>query len=241
MKIIAVIPARYSSTRLPGKPLLMINEKPMIYWVYQAAISVELFEKVIVATDDDRIVDACNLYDMESIMTSSSNQTGTDRVAEVASLVDSDYIVNIQGDEPLLEPENIKIAIDELINNKELSVVNLMQKITDPMTFINSTVPKVVTDNKNFGLFLSRSAIPYPKGSITSSTYKQVCVYAYNKSTLQLFKKTARSKNEIIEDIELLRFIDNGIKVKFVEVVTKSIAVDTMSDYKLVKKLFSKT
>jgi 3-deoxy-manno-octulosonate cytidylyltransferase (CMP-KDO synthetase) len=237
MKILAVIPARYSSSRLPGKPLLMINGKPIFYWVYVAAKNASIFDKIIVATEDQRILESCQKYGVDTELTSNSHETGTDRVAEIARKLDYDIYVNIQGDEPLIESSIIKKAVDELIKNPDLQVVNLMTRITNPIDLINDTIPKVVVNNNMFGLYLSRSAVPYPKGIVDYYTYKQVCVYAFRKSSILKFSDLSRSRNERIEDIEILRFIDNDIKVKFVEVSSKSIAIDTQKDYKLVKSI----
>jgi 3-deoxy-manno-octulosonate cytidylyltransferase (CMP-KDO synthetase) len=237
MKILAVIPARYYSSRLPGKPLLIINDKPIFYWVYIAAKETQLFDRIIVATEDYRILDSCRKLGIDAELTSDSHETGTDRVAEIAQKFDYDIYVNIQGDEPLIESTVIKEVVDELINNSELEVVNSMTKIIDPIEFINGTVPKVIVNNNMFCLYLSRSAVPYPKGSIDYDVFKQVCVYAFKKNSLLSFSKLERSRNEKIEDIEILRFVDNDIKVKFVEVLSKSIAIDTLKDYKLVKSI----
>lgn len=237
MYILAVIPARYASSRLPGKPLLMINGKPMYYWVYLSAKMTQLFDKIIVATDDQRIVDSCFQLGVDVEFTSSEHLTGTDRVAEVAKKYDYDIIVNIQGDEPLIEPSVIQIAVDTLINSNSVETVNLMAKIKSPVDLINNTVPKVIVNDDSIGIYLSRSPVPYPKGSIDYEYYKQVCIYAFRRTSLMKFSEYFRSRNEIIEDIEILRLIDNGIKVKFVEVITQSIAVDTKKDYDLVKKI----
>lgn len=237
MKIIAVIPARYGSSRLPGKPLLKLKEKPMYYWVYLSAKKTQLFNKIIVATDDQRIIDSCMDLGIDFEMTSSEHLSGTDRVAEVARKYECDVIVNIQGDEPLLETNVIKTAVVSLINDKSLDVVNLMAKIKNPVDLINSTVPKVIVNDDSIGIYLSRSPIPYPKGSIDYDYYKQVCVYAFRRASLLRFSEYSRSRNEKIEDIEILRFIDNGIKVKFIEVNSVSVAVDTINDYYLVKQI----
>lgn len=176
MKIVAVIPARYKSSRFPGKPLADINGKPMIYWVYKHCIDSSVFDEVMVATDDNRIMDACCQYGMNSMLTSDNNQTGTDRVAEVASRISADIFVNVQGDEPLLEPDVIAKVIQPIRDNPEYDVVNLMTQISDPVDFINFTIPKVITNNQNRGIYLTRSPTPYPKGSINYPVYKQVCV-----------------------------------------------------------------
>lgn len=197
----------------------------------------KLFDKIIVATDDQRIMDSCIQLGVDVELTSDKHLSGTDRVAEVAKRYDCDIIVNIQGDEPLLESNVIKTAVESLINDRSVDVVNLMTKINNPVDLINNTVPKVIVNDDSIGIFLSRSPIPYPKESIDYDYYKQICVYAFRRVSLLKFTEYSRSRNERIEDIEILRLIDNGIKVKFTEVRTDSIAVDTMKDYELVKQL----
>lgn len=230
MKIIGVIPARYASTRFEGKPLADICGKPMIWWVYNQAKKVKELEEVYVATDDERIEKVCKDYDMNVIMTSSNHKTGTDRLSEVAKKINADLYINIQGDEPLIEPENIKKAITPFLKYKDLQVSNLMTIIKDPIEVINNTVPKVLTNKNNEGIFLTRSPCPSPKGSINFNYYKQVCVYGFKKNALDLFSKLERGRLEKIEDIEILRFIEYGIKVQFVEVDSDTMAVDTPKD-----------
>jgi 3-deoxy-manno-octulosonate cytidylyltransferase (CMP-KDO synthetase) len=237
MKIIGVIPARYKSSRFEGKPLADIHGKPMIWWVYMQCKKVSLFDEVYVATDDDRIEEACVKLKLSCIRTSEKHQTGTDRVAEVASLIDADIIVNIQGDEPMIEPQNIEKAILPLINDSKIMVTNLMTTIHNPLELINVTVPKVVTNIKNEAIYLSRSPIPYPKGEINSKYYKQVCVYGFRPEALKLFSNSKRGKLEKIEDIDLLRFIESNVVVQFIEVESNSVAVDTKLDLEVVKEL----
>ncbi len=234
MKIIGVIPARYESSRFPGKPLADICGKPMIWWVYQQCIKVEDFDSVYVATDDKRIFDVCMSLDIRVIMTSDMHKTGTDRVGEVAGKIPADLIVNIQGDEPLLEPETIKAAIQPFYINQDIQVSNLMTKIKDPVDVVNPTIPKVITNKDGIGIYLTRSAAPYPKGSVLYSYYKQVCVYGFRPEALRFFcdygTKYGKAKVESIEDIEILRFIENGYQVQFIEVDSDTIAVDTPND-----------
>lgn len=241
MDIIGVIPARYESSRFPGKPLADICGKPMIWYVYDQCMKVNDFKKVYVATDDDRIFDACKSLDMECIMTSKEHRTGTDRIGEVADKVKADLIVNIQGDEPLLEPSTIKAAIEPFYHNGDLQVTNLMTKITDPVDAINPTVPKVITNREGIGVFLTRSMAPYPKGSISYDYYKQVCVYGFKPDALKFFceygKKYGKARIEEIEDIEILRFIENGYRVQYIEVSSNTVAVDTPKDLEKVRRI----
>ncbi|MBI9008555.1 MAG: 3-deoxy-manno-octulosonate cytidylyltransferase [Tenericutes bacterium] len=239
MKIIGIIPARFKSSRFEGKPLANILGKPMIWWVYNQAIKVELFSEVYVATEDDRILEACNNLNIKCLMTSDLHKTGTDRIGEVARKVAADIYVNIQGDEPLIEPETIKKAIEPFLTNESLQVSNLMTKIKDPVELNNFTVPKVITNKDNIGIFLTRSPAPYPKGSIDFNYYKQVCVYGFKPEALEYFCNSERGKIETIEDIEILRFIENGYKVQFIEVDSETVAVDTPKDLEKVIEIVS--
>jgi len=230
MKIIGVIPARYKSSRFEGKPLADICGKPMIWWVYNQAVKVNEFDAVYIATDDEKIRVTCEKYNINVIMTSDEHKTGTDRVGEVARKIPADLYVNIQGDEPMIEPETILEAIKPFFINPDLQVSNLMTVINDPVDVVNFTVPKVITNNDGIGIYLTRSAAPYPKGNIDYCYYKQVCVYGFKPEALQFYCKSQRGKIESIEDIEILRFIENGYKVQFIEVNSDTVAVDTPND-----------
>ncbi len=241
MKIIGIIPARYQSSRFPGKPLADICGRPMIWWVYHQCKKVEDFEAVYVATDDQNIFDTCVKLGIKAVMTSESHKTGTDRIGEVAMKISADLIVNIQGDEPLLEPSTIRAAIEPFYSNPNLQISNLMTKIKDPVEIVNFTVPKVITNREGVGIYLTRAAAPYPKGSIDFSYYKQVCVYGFKPSALQFYCdygiKYGKAKAEMIEDIEILRFIENGYKVQYIEVDSETVAVDTPNDLEKVRAI----
>lgn len=240
MKIVGVIPARYASTRFPGKPLADICGKPMIWWVYQQAKKVKELDEVYVATDDDRIKNVCKKYDMSVIMTSTEHKTGTDRISEVARKINADIYINIQGDEPLIEPENILKAITPFYEDEKIQVTNLMTKITDSVQVVNCTIPKVITNREGKGIYLTRSASPYPKGSIDFLYYKQVCVYGFTHTALIFYNETQRGKIEEIEDIEILRFIENDVYVKYIEVDSDTVAVDTDNDLRKVIEIIEK-
>mgnify|MGYP005935600489 CR=1 FL=1 len=241
MKIVGVIPARYKSSRFPGKPLADICGKPMIWWVYNQCIKVKDFATVYVATDDERIQRACIENDINVIMTADSHMTGTDRIGEVAEKVPADLYVNIQGDEPLIEPENIRKAIEPFYGDDTLMVSNLMTKIKNPVDVVNFTVPKVITNKDNVGIYLTRSTAPYPKGSINYDYYKQVCVYGFKPEALRFYceygKRYGKARIEQIEDIEILRFIENGYRVQYVEVDSDTVAVDTQNDLEKVNEI----
>ena len=241
MKIIGVIPARYQSSRFPGKPLADICGKPMIWWVYQQCMKVEDFDEVYVATDDDKIFSACAELGVKVIMTSATHRTGTDRIGEVARKIPADLIVNIQGAEPLLEPATIKAAIEPFYHNPDLQISNLMAKITDPIDVVNCTVPKVITNRDGIGVYLTRATAPYPKGSLDYAYYKQVCVYGFKPEALQFYcdygMTYGKAKVEAVEDIEILRFIENGYKVQYIEVDSETVAVDTPTDLQKVRAI----
>lgn len=240
MKIIAVIPARYESSRFQGKPLADICGKTMIQRVYEHAKMVSEFGAVYVATDDKRIYDSCSERNIEVVMTSTNHRTGTDRIGEVAEKIPADLYVNIQGDEPLMEPEVMRQAILPFIENPDtdIQVTNLMTEIHDPVDLVNFTVPKVIAAKDGRGVFLTRSAAPFPKGNIDAKYYKQVCIYGFTPKALKFYcdygKKYGKAKIEAIEDIEILRFIENGYRVQYIEVDSETIAVDTPNDLKRV-------
>lgn len=240
MKIIAVIPARYQSSRFEGKPLADICGKLMIERVYLQAKQVMEFDEVYVATDDERIYNACAERNIPCAMTSTAHKTGTDRIGEVAEKIPADLYVNIQGDEPLIEPATIRTAILPFLENpnSDIQVTNLMTEIKDPVDLINFTVPKVLAAKDGRGVYLTRSAAPFPKGNIDVKYYKQVCVYGFTPGALKFYcdygKKYGKAKIESVEDIEILRFIENGYRVQYIEVESETIAVDTPNDLKRV-------
>lgn len=237
MRIIGFIPARYASSRFPGKPLVDIHGKPMIWWVYQQALKVEDIDEVFIATDDERIYSVCRQLEMKAVMTSDSHPTGTDRVGEAARKIEADLYFNIQGDEPLITPETIKCAVKPFYNNKNIAVTNLMTEIKRMTDLIDSTVPKVVVNANKEAVYFSRLPIPYPKNTSGLKYYKQVCVYGFTPESLKTFCEKSKGPAERAEDIELLRFIENGISVQMVEVEQDTVAVDTPSDLELVRTL----
>lgn len=238
MKIVAIIPARYESSRFPGKPLALIDGKPMIYRVYNQCKKVKELDEVYVATDSELIYNECKKLGVDVIMTSNLHKTGTDRIGEVAEKIKADLYINAQGDEPLIEPDVIRQAIIPFYENSELQVSNLMTKIKDPIDVINNTIPKVIVNKENIGIYLTRAAAPYPKGILNYSYYKQVCVYGFKPEALKFYcnygKEFGKARVEQIEDIEILRFIENGYKVQYVEVDSETIAVDTQNDLRRV-------
>jgi len=224
--ILGVIPARWASTRFPGKPLADIHGKPMIWHVYQRCQEAGCLDRILVATDDDRILDACRSYQIEAMMTG-THPTGTDRVAEVARSVKADLYVNVQGDEPFVAPEAIRTVVAFAKN--EPMPVNACAKITDADDLVDVNVPMVVVTADWTALYLSRSAIPYPK-TRGGQYLKQVCVYAFQASDLDWFSRQAQGPVERAEGIELLRFLEHRRDVRMVEVEPSPLSVDTPED-----------
>lgn len=229
MKIIGVIPARYKSSRFPGKPLADICGRPLVWWVYRQAVKV--IGKVYVATDDERIVGACSKLSIPAVLTG-NHPTGTDRVGEVAKKIKADFYLNIQGDEPLLTPQMIKGVI------VYSSVSALMTPVKRMSDLSNSNVVKVVCNAKKESLYFSRLPIPYPRTE--PKYYKQVSVYGFTRKALMDYCGLPRGPVEMAEDIELLRFIENGIKIQMVEVKGDTVAVDTPSDLDIVRDIISR-
>ena len=236
-KITAVIPARYASTRFEGKPLAKILGQPMIYHVYKRVAESKLVNQLLVATDDQRIYETVQGFGGNAIMTSFHHPTGTDRVAEVAEKLDSDIVVNVQGDEPLVKPEMIDQVVAPLVDEEDLKVVNLITKITDPADYIDNTVVKAVKDKFDNLLYLTRSPIPYPRNKQQVVIYKQIGLYAFRREFLKTFVQLEQTNLELVEGIEFLRLIENRIPIKVVVTNYSPVSVDTISDLKEVEKI----
>lgn len=240
MKCIGIIPARYKSSRFEGKPLATICDKPMIYWVYKKASECKELEDIYVATDDERIYEYCLNNNMNAIMTSDMHKTPTERIKEVSDILKADIYVSVNGDEPLIEPNTISAIIPKKINLNEPYVANLMTTIIDPVEVIDFTNLKIVTNESNKCIYISRSPIPYPKGTMECKYKKHVGVYAFNKKALDFYVSTPRQKNENIEDIDLLRYIETGIEVNMIDVSCNTLSVDTPKDLIKVQEIMKK-
>jgi len=225
-----VIPARFKSSRFPGKPLVDICGKPMIQHVWERCCEAVGKDKVYVATDDNRIESAVNAFGGSVILTSSDCLTGTDRLAEVNEQLDLDFLINVQGDEPLIEPNDILLVIKKY-QKEPGKIINAMCAIENEEEFRSFNVPKVVVTKTNNLLYMSRAPIPTSKTNDFSFGYKQVCIYAFSRNHLKFFSAEGKkSRVEEIEDIEILRFLENDIKIEMVEVNASSIAVDVPED-----------
>ena len=240
MRIIGVIPARYKSSRFPGKPLADICGKPMIWWVYQQCKKLKDFSAVYVATDDQRIFDACRSLGMEVIMTSEKHKTGTDRIGEVAEKVPADLYVNVQGDEPVIQPEMIKDVIG-IFDDEDVYFGSLRKEIVDRKEIEAASTVKVVVDNNEYALYFSRSVIPSNiKDAINARVFRHVGIYAYKRDFLMKFVKMPQTELERGEGIEPLRAMENGYKIRVHETRYSSIGVDYPEHIKLVEDFISR-
>lgn len=238
MRTLCVIPARYASTRLPGKPLADICGKPMICRVLERASRAQKPEKVIVATDDERIYDAVRTEGGEAILTRADHPTGTDRLAEVAEAYpEVDLIVNVQGDEPLIEPS----VIDELIAlfeaDENLQMATVMTRMEDEEEQKNPNNVKVVVDKLGYALYFSRSLLPYPRAA-AAPVYKHIGIYAYRRDFLLHYARLAPTPLEKAESLEQLRALENGYGIRVLETASRFIGVDTPEDLALVNRLY---
>jgi 3-deoxy-manno-octulosonate cytidylyltransferase (CMP-KDO synthetase) len=254
MKIAAVIPARYGSTRFEGKPLAEILGKPMIRWVYEAVCQSKLIGEVIVATDDQRILEAVQSFGGKAVMTSPDHTTGTDRVAEVARKLRSEIIVNVQGDEPLIKGSIIDMAIKPLLADDALPMSTLITRIEETKDWLNPHIVKVVIDQKSFALYFSRSPIPFPrdlhidrleshpfgtKRALPKRVFKHIGTYVFRRKFLLKFSKMKPTPLEKLEKLEQLRALENGYPIKVSIVDYEPICVDIPEDLQKVVTFLS--
>lgn len=238
MKIAGVIPARYGSTRLPGKPLADICGKPMIWWVFQRVSGIKELDTVCIATDDMRIESVCRDYGMPVIMTSSSHKTGAHRLQEVSKYLKADYYIQLNGDEPLIDCEAVKAAIPtSAVRDVEFGT-NIITPISDPVQVIDATNIKVVFDCDMKAVYMSRTPVPYPYKSLDFVYYKHVGIIGYNKKMLDFYKSSSPGRLEIIEGIDTMRFIDYGKMLQLIIVDNcESLSVDTEKDLEKVRNI----
>ena len=228
---IAVIPARYASFRLPGKALADINGRPMIEHVYRRAAKARSIASVIVATDDDRVFKAVEAFGGVARMTSPMHQSGTDRIAEVASTLQSSLVVNVQGDEPLIEPAMIDEAVAPFGADASLMMSTLRRRIEDEAERQNPNITKVVVDNDDYALYFSRAPIPFVRaGSVPAPAWRHVGLYVYRRECLIRLASLPPTAMEKSEALEQLRALEHGIRIKAVETQFDSIGVDTAED-----------
>jgi 3-deoxy-manno-octulosonate cytidylyltransferase (CMP-KDO synthetase) len=241
MKAIGIIPARYASSRFPGKPLVMINGKSMIQRVYEQAMKSRRLSRVLVATDDDRIFEHVNGFGGEVILTSVVHTSGTERIGEVIEVLENSgvheyaIVVNIQGDEPRLNPEQIDLAV-ECFADPSVQISSLMKQITDKEEVFNPNVVKVVVDLNYDALYFSRSTIPFIRDYeqsewiVQQSFYKHIGLYAYRIDALKQILKLPVSSLEKAESLEQLRWLENGFKIRVVPTKYETVSIDTPED-----------
>lgn len=238
MKTAGIIPARYASTRLPGKPLKDICGKPMLVWVYQQAKKAKKLDEVYVATDDERIERMCRDYEIPVVMTSPSHPTGANRLQEVSETVSADFYIQLNGDEPLLDPDLADAAVPEEADQEQPFGTNIITKMRNPSEVMDPANIKVVFDETFRALYMSRTPIPYPFKSIEFEYYKHVGILGYNKKMLDFYRDSVPGRFERIEGIDTLRFLDYGKKLQFIEVENcRTLSVDTQKDLERVRKI----
>ena len=243
LNIVAIIPARYASTRFPGKPLADLDGRTMVEHVYRRAEAARSISQVIVATDDLRIATRVHDFGGEVRLTKATHETGTDRLAEVAASLDCDVVVNVQGDEPLIDPR----AIDELVapfftdTDASIQITTLFRRINDVADLNNPNIAKVVLDRAGFALYFSRAPIPHirdPRGG-WPPLYRHIGLYAYRRSALLVIASLEPTPLERAESLEQLRALEHGIRIKAVETRHESFEVNTPEDLELVRRLLA--
>lgn len=255
IKAVAIIPARYESIRLPGKALLEINGKPMICCVARQASKAKNIERVIVATDDQRIIDAVEADGFEAVLTSADHASGTDRIAEVAMRLDAEIVVNVQGDEPLISSESIERAVASLVAHPTAGIVTTWEPIAEPADVLNPDLVKIVVDSEGRAIYFSRAPVPWPRDavrehgtienalleepSLLRSFRKHTGLYVYRRDVLLQFTKWRQSVLERQESLEQLRALEHGVEIRAIEASTPSIGVDTQKDLEHVRKIVS--
>jgi 3-deoxy-manno-octulosonate cytidylyltransferase (CMP-KDO synthetase) len=237
MKVIAVIPARLESTRLPRKMLREIGGKPLAVWVYKAVRASALLDDVIIATDSEEILAACRKHSCHARMTSTKHRSGTERVHEISQTVEADVYINVQGDEPMIQAAHIDTLV-KLMQNEEIPVGTLKTPAS-PEDIANPNAVKVVTDLNQRALYFSRSTIPYDRDGSHPKYFKHLGIYAYRKAPLDRFVRLPESSLERAERLEQLRFLENGIPIYAAESPYDSIGVDTEEDFARVQKLLT--
>ncbi len=241
MKVISMIPARYSASRFPGKLMQDLGGKSVILRTYQATVNTRLFDEVYVVTDSDVIYDEISSNGGKAIMSKREHESGSDRIAEAIENIDCDIVINVQGDEPFTE----RASLEKLLNvfktdvKKEIDLASLMVEITDVEEINNPNTVKVIVDQNNFALYFSRSPIPYPRdGKVGARYFKHKGVYAFRKEAILEFTKLPMQFLEASEKIECIRYLEYGKRIKMVETTVSGVEIDTPEDLEKAKKLW---
>ena len=240
-KILGVIPSRYASSRLPGKPLLEISGKTMVEHVYRRALASGIFFRVVVATDDRRVYEAVEKFGGDVVMTSPDHPTGTDRLAEVAaSLPDYDIVVNVQGDEPFINPDVIDSLAKMLAERDDLDMTTAAAPLKED-EYDDPSAVKVVVNQKGEALYFSRSLIPYPRNEFSVPPLKHVGIYAYRRDFLLAYAGMKQTPLEKTESLEQLRALEMGYKIGVIRIDSEDIGIDTEEDLKKANRLFERS
>lgn len=240
MKVVGVIPARYGSSRLPGKPLKDICGKPMIWWVYQQVLKADKLDEVIVAIDDNRVAEVLDEYQIPYVMTRNDHPTAANRICEVAEKVAGDYYLQLNGDEPLMNENIINAVVPDNIPENIPFGTNIITKMKNPTEVNDVSNIKMVFDKDHNALYMSRTAIPFPSKSISYDYYKHIGIIGYNRKMLEIYSTTKPGHLEKIEGIDTLRFLDYGAELKLIEVPNcNSLSVDTQMDLERVREIIS--
>jgi 3-deoxy-manno-octulosonate cytidylyltransferase (CMP-KDO synthetase) len=242
MKVLGVIPARFKSTRLEGKVLADIGGKPMVRHVYERALRSGCLDEVLVAADDERILAAVKEFGGKAVMTAESHTSGTDRVAEVAQRTDADVVVNVQGDEPMLDPAMIEELVAPFRSSPGLDMVTIKKRVLEESEFADPSVVKVVTDRVGFALYFSRSLIPYPRRRTGDfKVFEHVGLYAYTRECLLKLASLPPTPLEEAESLEQLRALENGVRILVVETACEGelLSVDTQADLERVRRILA--
>ncbi len=235
MKVVGIIPARYASTRLPGKPLKDILGHPMIWWVYQRVLNAKRLDEVYVATDDDRIAKVCEENQIPVVMTANTHRTAAHRLQEVSETIVADFYVQLNGDEPLINTAAIDAVVPKEIPQDIAFGTNIITEMTEPAQVMDPSNIKMVFDENMNALYMSRTPIPFPFKAIDFKYYKHVGIIGYNKTMLDLYRDTKPGRFELIEGIDTLRFLDYGKQLKLTLVPNcHSLSVDTEQDLQMV-------
>jgi 3-deoxy-manno-octulosonate cytidylyltransferase (CMP-KDO synthetase) len=236
MRVIGVIPARFGSTRMEGKPLVKIRGKSMIERVYEQAKKAQSIDELYIATDDERIRREAESFGAKVIMTSREHTCGTDRIAEAIQHLEGEIVVNIQGDEPLIEPTALDAVVKPMIADTSIQIATLITPIGNESEYQNPNIVKVAKDKYNFALYFSRCPIPYSREGDRTGVFKHIGVYAYRRDFLLTFAKMEQTRCEKMEKLEQLRPLENGYKIKLVETSYNPISVDVPEDIVKVEK-----
>lgn len=233
-----IIPARYGSSRLEGKPLLVAGGKPVIQWVWEKASKVPLVDRVIIATDDERIFNACKAFGAEVEMTSTEHKSGSDRIAEVANRhPEIGYIINLQGDEPLIEQSNIELVIKGVKFDEKADISTLVREIKEEDEVNNPNLVKCVFDFDGYAMYFSRSKIPFERNIGKSKFYGHLGIYGYKREALFKMTKLPQAPYEMAESLEQLRALQNGMKIKVAIVDNVPVGIDTIEDFEKFKAM----